>query len=38
MKSIQNRLIIMLLLFIILPYFLSVLVIYWQTKENVETA
>lgn len=36
MKSIQNRLIIMLLLFIIVPYFLSVLLIYWQTKENVE--
>nr|WP_191297207.1 sensor histidine kinase [Paenibacillus sp. PL91] len=26
----------MLLLFIIVPYFLSVLLIYWQTKENVE--
>ncbi|MEV5029613.1 histidine kinase [Paenibacillus sp. LPE1-1-1.1] len=36
MKSIQTRLLIMLLLFIILPYFLSVLLIYWQTKENVE--
>lgn len=36
MKSIQTRLIILLLVFIIIPYFLSVLVIYWQTKENVE--
>lgn len=36
MKSIQNRLLIMLLLFIIVPYFLSVLLIYWQTKQNVE--
>lgn len=36
MKSIQNRLIILLLVFIILPYFFSVLFIYRQTKENVE--
>ena len=36
MKSIQSRLLIMLLVFIILPYFLSVLLIYRQTKENVE--
>lgn len=36
MKSIRSRLLIMLLVFIILPYFLSVLLIYWQTKENVE--
>lgn len=36
MKSIQSRLLIMLLVFIILPYFLSVLLIYGQTKENVE--
>lgn len=36
MKSIQNRLLILLLVFIILPYFLSVLLIYRQTKENVE--
>ncbi|MDQ0897697.1 MULTISPECIES: sensor histidine kinase [unclassified Paenibacillus] len=36
MKSIQKRLLILLLVFIILPYFLSVLLIYRQTKENVE--
>lgn len=36
LKSIQNRLLILLLVFIILPYFLSVLLIYRQTKENVE--
>lgn len=36
MKSIQSRLLFMLLVFIILPYFLSVLLIYRQTKENVE--
>ncbi|MDQ6422856.1 histidine kinase [Paenibacillus sp. LHD-117] len=36
MKSIQTRLLILLLIFIILPYFLSVLLIYRQTKENVE--
>lgn len=36
MKSIQSRLLIMLLVFIILPYFLSILLIYRQTKENVE--
>ena len=36
MKSIQSRLLIMLLVFIILPYFLSMLLIYRQTKENVE--
>ncbi|MCL6571828.1 MAG: histidine kinase [Bacillus sp. (in: Bacteria)] len=36
MKSIQGRLLLMLLVFIILPYFLSVLLIYRQTKENVE--
>jgi two-component system sensor histidine kinase YesM len=35
-KSIQSRLLMMLLVFIILPYFLSVLLIYRQTKENVE--
>lgn len=36
LKSIQNRLLILLLVFIILPYFLSVLLVYRQTKENVE--
>lgn len=36
LKSIQNRLLILLLVFIILPYFLSVLLIYQQTKKNVE--
>ncbi|MFD0698102.1 sensor histidine kinase [Paenibacillus sp. GCM10027628] len=36
MKSIQSRLLIMLLVFIIIPYFLSILLIYRQTKENVE--
>lgn len=36
MKSIQSRLLIMLFVFIILPYFLSMLLIYRQTKENVE--
>ncbi|KRE64113.1 cache domain-containing sensor histidine kinase [Paenibacillus sp. Soil750] len=36
MKTIQSRLLIMLLLFIILPYFLSMLLIYRQTRENVE--
>ncbi|RBW70760.1 sensor histidine kinase [Bacillus taeanensis] len=36
MKSIQSRLLFMLLIFIILPYFLSVLLIYGYTKKNVE--
>lgn len=36
MKSIHKRLLFLLLVFIILPYFLSVLLIYRQTKENVE--
>ncbi|ARK30069.1 cache domain-containing sensor histidine kinase [Halalkalibacter krulwichiae] len=36
MKSIQSRLLIMLIMFIILPYFLSVLLIYGYTKKNVE--
>lgn len=36
MKSIQSRLFLMLLSFIILPYFLSVLIIYGITKESVE--
>ncbi|WP_299094054.1 sensor histidine kinase [uncultured Metabacillus sp.] len=36
MKSIQHRLLIMLLIFIILPYFLSVLIIYKYTKHSVE--
>lgn len=36
MKSIQSRLFFMLLAFIILPYFLSVLIIYGYTKESVE--
>lgn len=36
MKSIQSRLIIMLLLFIILPYFLSIFFIYTYTKNSVE--
>ncbi len=36
MKSIQSRLFLMLLIFIILPYFLSVLFIYGYTKKLVE--
>ncbi|MDX8047560.1 histidine kinase [Gracilibacillus sp. S3-1-1] len=36
MKSIQSRLLCMLIIFILLPYFLSVLIIYHYTKENVE--
>jgi two-component system sensor histidine kinase YesM len=36
LKSIHKRLLFLLLVFIILPYFLSVLLIYRQTKENVE--
>ncbi|OAB44658.1 sensor histidine kinase [Paenibacillus antarcticus] len=36
MKSIQKRLLMLLLVFIILPYFLSVLLIYRQTKADVE--
>ncbi|WP_100405261.1 cache domain-containing sensor histidine kinase [Bacillus solitudinis] len=36
MKSIQSRLFVMLLIFIILPYFLSVLFIYNYTKNNAE--
>ncbi|MFC0273261.1 sensor histidine kinase [Metabacillus herbersteinensis] len=36
MKSIQSRLFLMLLTFIILPYFLSVLFIYGYTKNSVE--
>ncbi|WP_173917564.1 sensor histidine kinase [Halobacillus sp. Marseille-Q1614] len=36
MKSIQSRLLIMLLMFIILPYFLSVFLIYSYTKNSVE--
>lgn len=36
MKSIRTRLLILLLVFIILPYFLSVLFIYEHTKANVE--
>ncbi|MDV2686162.1 histidine kinase [Alkalihalophilus lindianensis] len=36
MKSIQSRLLIMLILFIIFPYFLSVLLIYGYTKKNIE--
>ncbi|SDZ68455.1 two-component system, sensor histidine kinase YesM [Evansella caseinilytica] len=36
MKSIQSRLLIMLIIFIIFPYFLSVLLIYGYTKKNVE--
>ncbi|YCA43847.1 histidine kinase [Bacillus sp. JZ8] len=36
MKSIQNRLLLMLLIFIILPYFLSVFFIYSYTKHSVE--
>ncbi|WP_163528521.1 cache domain-containing sensor histidine kinase [Halobacillus ihumii] len=36
MNSIQSRLLLMLLLFIILPYFLSVLLIYGYTKNSVE--
>lgn len=36
MKSIQSRLLIMLLIFIILPYFLSVFFIYTYTKNSVE--
>ncbi|WP_221568878.1 sensor histidine kinase [Alkalihalobacillus sp. TS-13] len=36
MKSIQRRLLLMLLVFIILPYFLSVFLIYSYTKNSVE--
>ncbi|MEY8756964.1 sensor histidine kinase [Peribacillus frigoritolerans] len=36
MKSIQSRLLIMLLIFIVLPYFLSVFFIYTYTKNSVE--
>lgn len=36
MKSIQSRLFLMLLLFIIIPYFLSVFFIYGYTKDRVE--
>jgi two-component system, sensor histidine kinase YesM len=36
MKSIQSRLFLMLLLFIIIPYFLSVFIIYGYTKNRVE--
>lgn len=36
MKSIHRRLLIMLISFIIVPYFISVLLIYWHTKANVE--
>ncbi|WP_148357639.1 cache domain-containing sensor histidine kinase [Peribacillus simplex] len=36
MKTIQSRLLLMLLLFIILPYFLSVFLIYSYTKNSVE--
>ncbi|QGH33161.1 HAMP domain-containing protein [Gracilibacillus salitolerans] len=36
MKSIQSRLLFMLIIFILLPYFLSVLLIYGYTKSNVE--
>lgn len=36
MKSIRTRLLILLLVFIVLPYFLSVLFIYEHTKANVE--
>ncbi|RKL64872.1 histidine kinase [Salipaludibacillus neizhouensis] len=36
MKSIQSRLFLMLLTFIILPYFLSILFIYGHTKNDVE--
>lgn len=36
MKSIRSRLLIMLLVFIIVPYFISVLLIYSHTKKNVE--
>ncbi|WP_082235328.1 cache domain-containing sensor histidine kinase [Halobacillus massiliensis] len=36
MKSIQSRLLLMLLMFIILPYFLSVFLIYSYTKNSVE--
>ncbi|MEM5593991.1 hypothetical protein AAHH67_23515 [Niallia circulans] len=36
MKSIQSRLFFMLLAFIILPYFLTVLIIYGYTKDSVE--
>jgi two-component system sensor histidine kinase YesM len=35
-KSIQSRLLIMLLIFIVLPYFLSVFFIYTYTKNSVE--
>lgn len=36
MKSIQSRLFLMLLIFIIIPYFLSVFFIYGYTKDRVE--
>lgn len=36
MKSIQSRLVIILLIFIIFPYFLSVFLIYGYTKSSVE--
>ncbi|TDL31015.1 HAMP domain-containing protein [Jeotgalibacillus sp. S-D1] len=36
MKSIQSRLVIILLIFIIFPYFLSVFLIYGYTKNSVE--
>ncbi|GGG22403.1 cache domain-containing sensor histidine kinase [Paenibacillus abyssi] len=36
MKSIHSRLLLLLLIFIIIPYFISVVLIYWQTKSNVE--
>lgn len=36
MKSIRSRLLAMLLVFIIIPYFLSVLLIYWHTKQKAE--
>ncbi|MCP3028482.1 histidine kinase [Halobacillus sp. A5] len=36
MKSIQRRLLLLLLIFIILPYFLSVFIIYGYTKNSVE--
>ncbi|WP_101845636.1 histidine kinase [Halobacillus sp. Marseille-P3879] len=36
MKSIQRRLLLMLLVFILLPYFLSIFIIYGYTKNSVE--
>ncbi|MBW5446495.1 HAMP domain-containing protein [Cohnella sp. CFH 77786] len=36
MKSIHSRLLLLLAMFIIVPYFISVVLIYWQTKANVE--